>query len=359
MNKKLISAIAAISLAVSSAVSLTSSASGTPRDPNGDGAVNMADAVFINQHLIGREHPSNLTPLDFDKNGIISQMDSYKLQLWCLNYNLHIPDMNPNDPVVPATVGSKGYRRHNYRNGPLTTYDSYTLTTSFTTNNAVDMATIYYPNDMVRDYNTAIVKLDNNTTGFIIGDHIIATAAENVYDRDTFKFKNFTINIIGSSGNVLESVSPHYAHIPTSYAYGSHSMENNYALIYVDTDLSQYGKLKMGEMLDVYADDNNPVIVSGFPSIYPPGYSGSNSNLRFSASGTVSLDDDNNNLLRYTADCTNSESGAPVYVEEGVTVSGNFEEYKTVIAIHNKENYGIRINDNMLKFFYTNDNLTS
>lgn len=355
MKRKLISSIAAISLAVSSAVSLTSSASGTPRDPNGDGAVNMADAVFITQHLVGSQHPSNLTPLDIDQNGIISQMDSYKLQHWCLDNNFPIPNKTPNDPVESPNVRTTGYRRHNYNNGQLSSYTSYSLTTTLTPNNAVDMATIYYPNDMVRDYDTSIVRINNNLTGFIVGDHIIATAAENVYDRNTSKFKTITVDVVGANNNVIETLTPHYAHIPTSYAaYSPDYRPFNYALIYVDEDISSYGKLKMGEALSTYSGQ---VVVSGFPDEYPNGYSGSSNQIRFRATGNVT--NINSEYLYYNADSTNSESGAPVYVEEGVNVNGGLEEYKTVVAIHSESNHGIKVNGNILKFYYTNNHLTS
>ena len=356
MKRKLISSIAAISLAVASAVSLTSSASGTPRDPNGDGAVNMSDAVFITQHLVGSQHPSNLTPLDFDQNGIISQVDTYKVQLWCLNSN-NVPDRNPNDPVVAPSTGTRSYRRHDYHSGSLSSYTSYSLTTSITLNNGVNMTSIVEPNDMVRDYDTAIVKLSNGNSGFIVGDHIIATTADSDYNRTTSKFKSFTVNIVGSGANVLATYSPRYVHIPTSYAYGSMVAEHNYALVYIEEDLSQYGKLKMGEALDSYGNGNNPIIVSGFPTVYPDGYSNAPDGIRFKALGSTT--GATPYYLYYNVDSTDSEFGGPVYAEEGVFINNELEDYKTVIAIHSDSNKGIRINGNILKFYYTNNHLTS
>ena len=58
---------------------MISSASFGDRDPNGDGQITMADSTCINQYLAGAIFPTNIDELDFDENGIISRMDSFKI----------------------------------------------------------------------------------------------------------------------------------------------------------------------------------------------------------------------------------------------------------------------------------------
>ncbi|MGN0622262.1 MAG: hypothetical protein ACI4I9_10380 [Porcipelethomonas sp.] len=48
-------------------------------DPNGDGVLDVFDSVYIAQFIGGKIYPTNLSPLDYDGNGIISQMDAYKI----------------------------------------------------------------------------------------------------------------------------------------------------------------------------------------------------------------------------------------------------------------------------------------
>ena len=67
--------------AILSAVVLTATASAftvnavTPSDPNGDGSILVSDATYIMSYLNGQFEPTDLDALDFDRNGVISQMD--------------------------------------------------------------------------------------------------------------------------------------------------------------------------------------------------------------------------------------------------------------------------------------------
>lgn len=51
-------------------------------DPNGDGMINVADAIEVGMYLYGDHEPTNLSVLDFDGNGIISEMDYISVQLY-------------------------------------------------------------------------------------------------------------------------------------------------------------------------------------------------------------------------------------------------------------------------------------
>lgn len=45
------------------------------KDPNGDGVLNIADATYILQCLLGRYHPSDYNNLDMDNNGLVTRVD--------------------------------------------------------------------------------------------------------------------------------------------------------------------------------------------------------------------------------------------------------------------------------------------
>jgi len=81
VRKKLMSLVLAGIMAVMSCGSLASSAKPLP-DPNGDGVLNMSDCVLIMQYLVGYIEPTDLSKLDADKNGVISQMDAFRIQLY-------------------------------------------------------------------------------------------------------------------------------------------------------------------------------------------------------------------------------------------------------------------------------------
>lgn len=248
------------------------------------------------------------------------------------------------------------YRRHDYNDSDLTLYSDYKLIVDGKSN----ARTISPPNDMVRDKDTSVVRIDGpGGTGFIVGEHEIATAAHCVYSRDSNEFLEFEISIIDANNKVIKTISPHYVHINENYETARKDSESpyDYAMIYVDEDLSQYGKFNLGVALDSYADKKGSVIVSGFPDEYPEGYENANWGIRFKAKGNII--DKNSDAFKYNADMASGCSGGPVYIEEGITVNGKLEEYKTVIAINKSHgNWGARITAELLKFYGDNPHKT-
>ncbi len=80
VNKKLMSFLLSGVMAVMTCGAL--SASAAVPDPNGDGVINISDAVYIMQYLKGVFEPTDLSRLDIDQNGVISRMDAYYAQLY-------------------------------------------------------------------------------------------------------------------------------------------------------------------------------------------------------------------------------------------------------------------------------------
>lgn len=268
--------------------------------------------------------------------------------------------------TADAISSTRTYWRHDYNSSDLSSYYEYSLTvTSDEAENLVSPMTIFPPNNMVRDYDTSVVRLSIGGTGFIIGEHTIVTAAHCVYDQNNDRFHNITIDIVGSNNEVLESISPKYVHVNKNFTTSNYNENYDYALIYVEEDLSDYGMFYLGTTLDSYISNQGTVTVSGFPQEYPDGYDFNSLGwgIRFKATGNILANNTTSSLIRYNADMTYGDSGGPVYVEEGLSYNGQLYDYKTVVAINvshlSSYNTGVRITTDLLKFYNGNTYLTA
>jgi len=76
VNKKNgLATIMAIFLSAVSSFSMSTYAIDTTKDPNGDGVLNLNDAVYLLQYLAGVIEPTDYSELDVNNNGIISNVD--------------------------------------------------------------------------------------------------------------------------------------------------------------------------------------------------------------------------------------------------------------------------------------------
>lgn len=72
--RRIVSAVtASIILAACSAMNVSAS----NNDPNGDGVLDLYDAIYISRYLSGMVYPTNVSQLDYSGNGVISQLDVY------------------------------------------------------------------------------------------------------------------------------------------------------------------------------------------------------------------------------------------------------------------------------------------
>lgn len=380
--KKIAAAAASLAVIATSMTAFASSTQKRPRDASGDGEVRLNDAIFTRFYLQGMYNPTNIKAFDFDGNGIISWMDVDKINHYILK-NLNEDDYEEYiNEYTPAYATTREYVRHYYNNSASNPITEYSLTVNPSDNTAAPSSNsqqrlIIGDNDMIRDHDTAVVSLwvGNSKIGssFIVGKHVIATAAHCVYTGSIFR--NIQIKLTNSNNNSI-MVTPKYTDLNkvfyTNYhnGYSNTCRDNDYALIYVEEDLSQYGALKMGVALDEYVEREGEVIVSGFPNplAYPENYANQPNGLRFEAKGKILPLYTTNKMLAYDADTYSGVSGGPVYAEEGfVNTVGEVFDYKTVIAInvshHDSENdefkrnLGVRITPDLLKFYYDNSNI--
>ncbi len=368
-------------------VSMTGSSVTTVRDPDGDGSILISDGSFILQYLSGRFNPTSQKSLDFDGNGIISNKDTTVLSRYWMQL---INGGNVDDSNLPAPVGAdtqavattRSYIRHYYDGN--TENQVYSLTVDPYDNTSPNansqQRVVIGENNMELDPDTAVIQLQftgGTGSAFIVDDHLIATAAHCVCKDQSF----FDMRIkLKDSNNNVTWITPKYIDAnknffdnytsdgnPNTSDYSTYLLGYDYALIYVEEDLSDYGIFNMGVALNEYADNHGEVIVSGFPSrsAYPSWFEATNERTRFKAKGKILSR--TTKYFDYDADTAPGDSGGPVYVQEEFSD----DTYNTVIAINvahtdpddnpdndaAKKNHGVRITPDILKFFYNNPNI--
>ena len=280
---------------------------------------------------------------------------------------------------VSGSTTSRIYRKYIY---DLESEANYVLRPNVESVNKLDSDVSTYAligtDDRVKaknlDENTGLVYLSTGGTGFIVGDHVIATAAHCVYNTSfESKMDIYTYSKSGElSGDMLTAVE---AHVPQSYT-SSFSTQYDYALITVEDDLSEdngYFHFKLGTAYNAVSPyfSNIPIYVTGYPSVL--GDDNSIHNPTFSLytgeGKVINLDNNssyasnNKQILYYDVDTTWGDSGAPVYAIIGSQIGNEKPEYTPVVlAVHrgghdNSHNLGSLITNYHLQFYISNPNI--
>lgn len=359
-------------------------------DVNQDGSVTLADYTYMTMILDGYK-PLDYNIFDVNENGVVSFADSATVYdyAWYGSNNssasvANYDDLRPANADVASLYQGITYLKRNCATGAIS---EYTLTTAGDT--AASTASVDRSTQMVVDSGeTAVVKItktDGNLigTGTIIDDHIIATAAHCVYDYKTSQFNDINIRIVNTGYTVIASYTPSYIHIPKNYTINE-SYVDDYALIYVDTNLSRYGKFEIGLALDSFVTDTTgkySVKVSGFPanmsSQYNPDVPLDEQYIsqirRYVSEGNIDGDRNfnkitgvvNQDIMCYLTNTFNGDSGGPTYIEEKYKINNIEYNCKTMVGIHVaglKNTYADyrwarRITADQLYFYRSNTNL--
>ncbi|WP_197021865.1 serine protease [Ruminococcus sp. HUN007] len=278
---------------------------------------------------------------------------------------------------VNASSSFRMYRRHDCTDSDPTSYDQYALFTLSGLNN-YNVPRYGNPNDLKRDANQSIVSIGLNGTGFVVGNHIIATAAHCVYSKNSGEFYYPPIYMMGSGNTPIMTMYPRYIHISKDYITDSEPYRYDYALIYVENDLSNY-VMNLGVMRDDYY---NVVYASGFPQSHPSN-APSEYGYRYKSVGYIDWPATNNDSsglsLWHTADIFGGDSGGPLFIRESVsdgTISTNYADSDdtnnsinqntdysiSVVGINvvsgGSNNGSVKINEDLLHF-YLNNNFTN
>lgn len=213
--------------------------------------------------------------------------------------------------------------------------------------------------------NTGIVRV-GDATGFIVGDHQIATAAHCVYDSDCVNTNKISPSIdvetydrsglpTGTKLTVAEIHMPEY--------YTSGNLLFDYALITVVEDLSDYVHFNIGNSYNMKSDEVGtiPIHVTGKPLYTDDNLETENcDNILYTHYGNI-YGSNNKSLLYYTVDVSGGQSGSPVYTITRETYNNNFYYTYTALAVHTNSgsgeyNFGTLMTKHHQMFYKNNPN---
>ncbi len=366
------------------------------KDPNGDGVLDIYDSIHIKRYLNGLVDADNLSEYDINNNSLITAFDAWVVDAHLLGI---LPNNEIAEPNIAADYTSDvNYVKHNCASLDSKSYSTYTLsrplyssnTSNMNCNNSVSQGNatlqpsdsinaVLKPSDLSPDKNNAVVGLldpspDSNFifgSGFIIGNHTIATAAHCVFQQMSNDFVDFKIRIYDEDGqSELKTVRPTAIHIPKTFfdydgAYTKEVIESDYALIYVKEDLSEYNKFNLGITLDHYVDMGWSVMVSGFPTL-----SFADNKIRVISRGRIYPNSTTEKRFEFSAKTASGFSGGPIFFNETYhyTENGKIKtvNINTALGIYDamvdvflddptqEKSSGVRFNEDSLYFYYSN-----
>ena len=366
-----------------------------PCDVNHDGKVTTDDASYILEHLSGGTYYTNYNQLDANQSHTVDVSDAEcVLQEVATglfggksDYKACYMKRDGKGNLVPATTDEKfpskfktpykldssvsqtnqrSYRGYSYiKKADIPTYTLNCSSYALTSEAVSEQQKIIGTDGRIiskGEENTGIVRLRDHGTGFIVGDHEIATVAHCVVDKDTCKIiKDIVLDMYGTNGEPNgKTLSVAEIHVPASFDPHNSGGYDDYALITVKEDLSSYFHFELGSsynMINTTDDGANsiPLHVTGVPS----------SNKKIGNGSTLYthndslLGNDNATILHYYTDTYFGQSGSPVYTITRVISNNKVNYVYTALAIHSGgddgvQNYGALITKYQFKFYKDN-----
>lgn len=272
-----------------------------------------------------------------------------------------------------GATGGTDYVKYTYATGTQETYNlpEIPVDQNITAMTARAMSDYVDPRPNA-DLDTAVVALKFDTynpvdnviirrmgTGFIIGDHEIMTAAHCAYSFSD----SATVTIPNANPYTSEAVTLNVvaAHVPQAYINNSLYIDD-YAILTVSEDLSQYGSFLLGMGTNELQNKNVP--------IHCLGYLGNNLKISNVTNNEISIYEQGYKFELYAF---NQTSGGPIYTESvfGVQNTDNDEysikTYRTAISLASgidvdsdtgkTYTYGTRVRPIIMQFAYSNNYL--
>ncbi|MBD5142261.1 MAG: trypsin-like serine protease [Ruminococcus sp.] len=382
-----VSAVSFLSFTLAGSVVPFSASAYDSRDINRDGVVNILDVVSFNKYLSGQNYTASLASLDVDGNSIIDYADSMCIMAGVseLDYYSQIEGLSKKFKArtVNSTINKTVSSPQKYTRCICKTKktDTYTLqagsaVSTMATDNSKIHGIIGIDN-RTQDYLGGIVNLrrsenDRNLgTGFIVGDHVIATSAHCVYEQSTSTWVEHKIRLYNNDGTPSNTIlDPVEVHIPNNYFNRSGVNEYDYALIVVKEDLKNYYHFNLGMPYNVYNNTNflyYNIYTTGFSGEIPGGTPNSNPAKMYTGEGKIVKTNLTTDCFYHSADCTYGNSGGPVYIKNKYTTGSTEEQLNTVVSFCSRMhlsddpskdapyNFGPTMIPVMLRFYLSND----
>ena len=399
-TKRMLSTVLAILCSTSSLVSMKTVATYDPCDVNHDGNITILDAIIVSQYLSGNVRGNEYNQLDANMNLLVDYEDfkcvlaavtelSYSASFYSKRYSTTVsfPAITGTtlDPDASLTAG-RTYRRYSYvTNSQLSNYTLYPNTDPINTSGGNYPDTIIDGESRTYSYgddNKAIVALTSKYpgvngfgTGFIVGNHAIATAAHcvckktpnnsisNVSITFPYDIDILTHNWNGTTTGV--QLSPVEVHIPNNYCQDSSENYYDYALIIVEEDLSNYPQFSVTSCYNRTAEQYSsiPIIANGCPGQLP-GTTEPNSGRRLYYDEGRILDATEQRCIDFSMDISSGQSGCPFYtITKSYSDSDDDPSYSYSalgITTHGAQasNFGVRFTKYHNSFYGSNPKIT-
>jgi V8-like Glu-specific endopeptidase len=357
-SKKFVASITALAtLATTMSTFVTASATTYTcllGDVDDDDEISVSDVIVLNKHLAGLYNfdDETLTRADANEDGIVDYNDS--------NYILKIATMSVSKKTKSVTLHQslnnekRAYELYSFAINDVTL--TYNLTAETDYVNGETSSTRSTLENVADNENLNTLKLsigDGSVgSGFIVGSHVIATAAHCVYNTDTSSYvSNITAYAYKADGS-CDSFVVKSAHVPVLYIRSKSSVRDNYdyALLYVNEDLTDYGIWNIGYATEEAITNQNVVTTSGY-----------NGGIRKYSTGNLTNDyytnsDESHNYPYLRLHSTNyslgGKSGGPLYYE----IEGGV---KSVIGVNTGGtetggSWAVRMTPTLVKFYKQN-----
>lgn len=246
-------------------------------------------------------------------------------------------------------------------------------------NSVVDMSRDYVVVDDERQNDETVegvVKIVTDDglwgTGFIVGEHTIATNAHVVFDDYNGSFQNSgkgitNIYIFDENGNIKADITSAYdVHVPNAYISYDNNSAYDYAMVTVTDSLSDYMCFNLGAMTDSIVGTDLAVYCTGFPQfVRGKTVNSTTYHNKYTDYGNIVsvTGETNEQVFYYDVDISGGNSGGPIYIK---TQYQN-EWYYTAIGITSVATTsdgvtflrggGIRMTTNLLHFYKNNPNI--
>lgn len=365
--KKVLSGFVALTMAMSAnVISANASGSYLKGDVDGNGSVDLIDAITLVQFLNGSVGADGATAerMDVNRDYVINEYDRTILSSILLG-DTNTSTLNSVNTTELPEQESRVY----YKYTPNRMFQgTYTLDSVNNVSQTSPRCIIGDDDDRVPENGfEGVIKVntsDGHGTAFVVDDHTILTAAHVLHNGNSIR-NNIDFVIFDDYNTETNiTITPEMYHIPQKYVSNTDDQAYDYAIVTVQEDLSNYINFNIGTMRTGMST-NDYVYVTGFGGrgndiIDQDLVNTDLINVKSTGSGHILNRTDVGNFeIAYTVDTVGGDSGAPLYIY-------NSDGTKTVIGIHvRKDNrtYGydyneaIRITTNILNFIFNNTNL--